>query len=145
MVENQFILKPIGLLDRDSARILADDIRSAARGQRVFIDCGGMEAALWEGVDELKKILGEVEGSFEFINIPEQMRSQMELCDLSAKFEKRFRKSIIRSRSAILCHKCEEEVRVKRAGLYACPNCGVRFYTDGQGHSTFYESLRKLV
>lgn len=163
MEENQYILKPDGILDRGFAISLIHEL-DIRRSVRITVDASGIVRALHEGVDELLRAerAGDLAVS-EWIHLPEDMAVLLQLNGIPVSRRSAIlgmrgilgptdelstedghgaaRDSADVIKHTVLCRRCEAQLSVGAPGLYACPACGVRFYADSLARLVPYEPI----
>lgn len=82
MQENQYILKPSGILDRSSASALFQ--RMLEKQERsILVDCADMQGALHEGAMELAKSMLQWKGAAcRFENLPQMLAVRLQLAGI---------------------------------------------------------------
>lgn len=155
MTEKQFLLKAHGLLDAESARILASEVEALyRRGYRnVAIDAEHVTPVLPEGVLGLKRALAGIENAADLeahiVRLGEKAAVQFTLFGLPVSE----RAVELRAPGAAAsegtpdaapdvdefpaadCPQCGAAVRFPGAGLYQCPACYAHFGVDADGRT----------
>lgn len=162
----EYKVRPRGLLDRQAVETLRESMNRivAQGGRRITVDFNGVDRALAETAEPLLEYVrrfttrGHTDEAplIRLINLPRALVVQLQLADVPVEHRSviflpggkvsggRPLRPKVKSRGQlILCRECGQTVRVQGKGMFGCPHCGAHFYSDGAGHATFYETLRR--
>lgn len=159
MTGNQYILKPVGLLDKEGAHRILDAIAEHVRAgeERLVIDAHELQPVLPEGIYALRRGLAQLrrtaarsDWQVELVRLRELPATMFQvhgeaveerrvLYTDSLPVPPRLRSASDRMREhpvLIACPHCEQQLNVYHPGHHICPHCNHTFHCDESGHTT---------
>ena len=148
---------PEGVINREYMDSLLDEMISSRRKTFMVVDMGRSACLLAEAASQLKKRIPSLQESIlekiQFENLSDAARLQFQFYGLPVSN----RRSVIvlngitesgseQPEGAVLlkCKKCFNMMRLTGDGMFACPSCGVHFYSDRYGNAEYYEPLYSI-
>ena len=153
MAEAQYLLIPVGILDRPAARRLVEEVEYLLKKgyEQVEINGERLFPVLSEGLAELSRAaqeeLRDHQANIHFFDLHPESATRFLLHGWRVD---RRRTALGEATEAELaeedaglvvdCEQCGATFRVPTEGDYACPSCGATFHADERGVISYYES-----